>query len=51
MGAKDFRWVGNPSVPNPPSVEEDLNEFFTILALDSLDAQEALVRKISIRRA
>ena len=31
--------------------QEDLGEFFEILALGSMPAEEAIVRKISIRRA
>ena len=37
--------------PQPTLREEDLTEFFSISALDSLGPQGALVRKISIRRA
>ena len=37
--------------PQPTLFEEDLAEFFGILALATLDPQDALVQKISIRRA
>ena len=33
------------------SREEDLSEFFDILALSDLTPEEALIRKISVRRA
>ena len=41
-------WEPVGSQPTP--FEDDINEFFKILALDSLDPQEALAQKISIRR-
>ena len=45
-----FIGVRNPSAPNPARCEEDLTEFFEILSLSSLPAEEALARKIAIRR-
>ena len=35
----------------PKPIEQDLTEFFGILALDSIPTEDSLVRKISIRRA
>ena len=46
-----FNGVRNPSVPNPARCEEDITEFFEILATSPLPPEEALARKISIRRA
>ena len=43
--------VRNPSVPNPAHCEEGLTEFFEILSPSPLPAEEAMARKISIRRA
>ena len=53
----DFRglasrgYVFEPVGPNTTPIEQDLSEFFEVSALSSLPAEEALVRKISIRRA
>ena len=41
-------WISNP--PPPTTIEEDLAEFFDISARASLPAEDALARKISIRR-
>ena len=48
MAACDY--PGNPSAPRTP-IEQDLSEFFDISKLSELDAEVALVHKISIRRA